>query len=561
MKSMKNQNLLLFEISSEVCLKMGGIHTVISTKIPYIQERWGDDYYMIGAYIPGLDYSPVFEKSAGDDTVNPAVQKAVSVLRERNMNVYTGTWKISGNPKVILFDAFTLPGDVEEYKKAFLSRHGISAPPDKYPLPLYLQFGYCVEAFFKALSGQVTEDEKIIAHFHEYMTTVSLPAINDMGVRTVYTTHATVVGRNFAGMYKSFHASIPEIKWEMAYGMMSRQHRFSTDLERMAARHCHVFTAVSEITARECAQFLGRRPDVITPNGLNVEEIWEQAQAGTNQPRQEIREVAEKQYAAGHLHKAGETYYFFTSGRYEYINKGYDLVVRALSRLNKWLSANKIDVSIVMFFITDEPYTEYKTKRERIIKTYLSRIRPRAKRLFPYAVPLYFEESRLVKDLRRFGLRNRKSDRVKIFYQPQFLSKEGAIKMDYLDFVRGCDLGIFPSYYEPWGYTPAECISAGTPTVTTNVSGFGDYILNTGKDKRSGVFVIDRKAADPSVELFEVLKKFVLEPRNYKEKLREVSELCDWDNMMGAYMLAYEKAVGEERSARLHEKVLDTAFS
>jgi glycogen(starch) synthase len=74
--------------------------------------------------------------------------------------------------------------------------------------------------------------------------------------------------------------------------------------------------------------------------------------------------------------------------------------------------------------------------------------------------------------VRRCQLFNDRSDRVKMVFHPEFLSSTSPLfPMDYEEFVRGCHLGVFPSYYEPWGYTPAECTVMGIPSVTTNLSG------------------------------------------------------------------------------------------
>lgn len=536
---------LMFEISAEVCFQMGGIHTVILSKIQHMQRLWGGRYALIGPYISSFNYTGVLEAVPDHQIPGGHVQQAVVALREMGVNIHAGFWQVPGNPFVILIDPVPVPPGFDGYRSEFLHKHRIEAPAKGDLINLYIRFGYYLEAFFRELCAGMHRDHcKVMAHFHEYMTTVALPAIRQLPVHTVFTTHATVLGRFLASRDRSYGKHTPEHDWHDKVRLMSRYHRFCLMLERLAARHCHVLTSVSAVTAAECSRFLGRTPEVITPNGLNVENIQ-----GTNgvHGREAIRSVVSKHFA-GDPAVNGNTYYFFTSGRYEYRNKGYDVVVRALAKLNRWLRESTTTATVVMFFITDSPYPKHPDWVYRIrqwASRALSLRKSASPGIFLYDVPDAVSNSHLVSDLKRYKLGNQPSDRVKVLYHPRFVTAQGpGLRMTYLDFVKGCDLGIFPSHYEPWGLTPAECISACVPTVTTSMTGFARYIsTHTHAVKDSGIFILDRHQGDTTDALFNMMKDFVTERKNYRQALQEHSRLLDWSNMITYYDAAYKKAM------------------
>jgi len=538
---------LLFEVSAEVCFKMGGIHTVIRSKIPYTQRVWDGAYFLIGPYMPSWDYGGKMEfRDAGEMGV-PAVSTAISHLIEKGLPVRTGCWKVEGHPLVILFDPFVSPPDFETYRGSYAARYNMEVPVE-WHIDLYLRFGYYLELFFKELCAVTAgQPPLILIHFHEYMTTATIAAIRKLPVRILFTTHSTVLGRMLAESDKAFYPGMEKIDWRKAAGSLSDYHRFIMHMERAAVKDCHVFTAVSQVTARECLFFLDRAPDVITWNGLDTAEACGGWGRDKTAVKAAIDQVVRRHFSEDPLVNRQKVLYFFTAGRYEYINKGYDVVIKALARLNRWLSASGYGITVVTFFITNEPYSHGSSIRNKILhfkKRIWKGFAAGRSSIFLQATEKKVYECRLVRDLKKSRLGNRHSDRVKVVYLPQFLSKEtGPFQIDYPDFIRGCDLGIFPSYYEPWGYTPVECIAAGIPAVTSNVSGFGSYISRqAGISGASGVFVIDRlKKAEK--ELFEVLKGMVTEQKDFTGSLQQITRMVDWDQMIAHYEAAYQKAM------------------
>jgi len=539
----KDQGALLFEVAAEVCYKMGGIHTVLVSKCPYVQQLWGDKYFFIGPYLPNQNYEGIFRAVMENEIPHPAVQQAVHSMRAMDAKVHVGYWLIEGRPFVLLIDAtVTLPG-YGEYFKAQLARHYNGALPHDSIIHYYLRFGFLLELFFK----QLVCDERIIVQFHEYMTTLALPAIKELGMRTIFSTHATVIGRHHAPSFTNFREEMKTVNWEERAKRMSDYHKFCKSVEATAAKNCHVLTAVSNVLANECAILLGRRPDIVTPNGLNMSRLQ-----GDSNARVKIEQAVEKHFGGKAGKEGGRTYYFFTSGRYEFKNKGYNIIIQALAKLNAWMKQSKSKDTVVAFFITDDPYAHgpaWLLKLKSIKRKFLLR----KSSVFMFDVPQEYYDSRVMKHISNRKLNNKPGDRVKVLYHPKFINKQSPVlPMEYLHFASGCHLGIFPSLYEPYGFTPVECIGVQVPTVLSNVSGVGDYILNhTNIPKDAGAFIIDRTGTNDADNLFAVLQKFIEQPKDYTASLKEMAKQFDWSAVIKYYALMYEKALGQVREEAL----------
>jgi len=373
-------------------------------------------------------------------------------------------------------------------------------------------------------------------------------------------------------------------------------------MERAAAHGAHVFTTVSELTVRECIYLLDRIPDAVLPNGLNIERFvaLHEFQNLHQQYKAKIHEFVMAHFFQSYAFDLDKTLYFFTSGRYEYHNKGFDLTLEALARLNYRLRESGLEGQVVMFFITKRPFTsinpqvlERRAMLDEVHETCRAIERQVGERLFYAAaasqdhklpelgtmVDDYWKlryrrtlqswktndlppviTHNLVNDgdddilnfMRRANLLNHRHDRVKMVYHPDFVSPSSPLLgMEYGQFVRGCHMGVFPSYYEPWGYTPLECVARGVPAITSDLSGFGDYVLQTIPDPESkGIFVVHRqeKSFDESAEeLTDMLWQFVL--LNRRERIMQrngvesSAELFDWKNLRVYYDRAYALAL------------------
>jgi glycogen(starch) synthase len=364
---------------------------------------------------------------------------------------------------------------------------------------------------------------------------------------------------------------------------------------------------VSEVTARECKHLLKRNPDVIVPNGLNIQrfEALHEFQNLHALYKEKIHEFVMGHFFQSYSFDLEKTIYFFTSGRYEYKNKGFDLTLEALAHLNEQLKSEGADVTIIMFFVTKKDFISIKPEvlQSRAMMEEIRQVCQKiqsqvGQRLFiestvrmdnrlpdlnnfvddywklryrrtvqswksnklPPVVThrLTGEENEdIVKFVSKRNLINRQDDKVKIIYHPDFINSTNPLfGLDYGQFVRGCHLGIFPSYYEPWGYTPLECMASGVPAVTSDLSGFGDYLLKHMLDhEKGGMFVVERgkRTFDWSAkQLASFLYKFIKQNRRerimQRNNVENYSSVFDWGNLIQNYEDAYEKALSSQHS-------------
>ena len=592
-------NTVLFEIAWEVCNQVGGIYTVIRSKVPSVIEKWGkENYFLIGPYFedqaaahfdPATDYST-------------PVGKAVLKMQERGFDVHYGQWIVSGRPNVVLFNPFSVYDKLGEIKHFVWQDYHISLPGQDELLDKVAAFGFQVKEFLRHLATSELLEQNVMAHFHEWMAGLPVPGIRkeNLDIKIVFTTHATLLGRYLAMNDSRFYDHLAFYNWE------EEANKFNVkpiaEIERASAHGAHVFTTVSELTGRECTHLLGRTPDLILPNGLNIErfEVLHQVQNQHFQYKEKIHDFVMGHFFQSYSFDLDNTLYFFTSGRYEYHNKGYDLTLEALARLNYKMQQANSKITVVSFFITKRPYytfnpdvlhskamiediqrvcEEIKVQVGKRLYTNITasngayefpdlremvddRLRLKLRRnvqtwktnhLPKIVTHTLADDSKdeILNFLRTANLVNNRHDKVKVVYHPDFISTSNPLfKMDYNQFVRGCHLGIFPSMYEPWGYTPLECLASGLPSVTSNLAGFGDYVdRNIQGHEKQGMFIIDRKSKDfhqTAEELADILFKFVEMTRRERIALRYQSEEAslhfDWSNLGKFYDVAYQMA-------------------
>lgn len=594
---------LLFEVAWEVCNQVGGIYTVIRSKVPAMVEKWEDNYCLIGPYFPQTA-SVEFEPRPNDDT---PFSKTAQLLQEQGLTVHYGRWLVTGRPQIILVDFDDMLKQINAIKYNLWENHKISTINAEPLVDKVLAFGELVGIYLKEFANQNASKFDIVAHFHEWMASTALLEVRrvNAAVGTVFTTHATMLGRYIAGNVDNFYEQLPYYNWEKEardYGIEAQ-----AGIERQSAQLCHVLTTVSDVTAKECEVFFGRNCDLILPNGLNITRF-----AATHEFQNLHMKYKEKihQFVMGHFFQSyswdlDKTLYFFTSGRYEFKNKGYDLTLEALRRLNFKIVQHNLDITIVMFIITRNPVysinpevLQSRAVMEEIRETcesiekqigehlfYASaanddptlpdlndfvddywRLRLRrtiqswkTKKLPQTVTHLLKESDGITEFFEQTNLKNHDKDRVKFVYHPDFISPTNPLfGLEYSQFVRGCHLGVFPSYYEPWGYTPLECVVRGIPTITSDLSGFGDFMMQLMRDYDSvGVNVVKRKNKsfdEAAEELANTLFKFVSMSRRerimQRNKVENISEVFDWTNLRSYYDSAHDLAVKKKGSAK-----------
>lgn len=591
-------NHKLFEVSTEVANRVGGIYSVIKSKTPVTVKQYGHNYHLIG---------PLNHKSAEIEVekLEPEgdIKATLKSMEDRGIRYLYGRWLIEGAPRVILFDTGSAYHYLNEWKADLWAIAGVPAPAHDGETNDAIVFGYLVAWF---LGEYVTHDldHAVVAHFHEWLAGVAVPLCKKrkIDVTTVFTTHATILGRYLCAGAVDFYNNLQWFDVDAEAGKRGIYHRYC--IERAAVHSADVFTTVSNITALEAEHLLKRRPDGITPNGLNVVKFSavHEFQNLHAKNKEKINSFIKGHFYGHYDFDLENTLYFFIAGRYEFRNKGADMFIESLARLNYRLKSSGSKMTVVAFIImpaATHSYTVETLKGQAVMKSLDDTVREIqssiGKRLFEHCAR-YSEHGQEVPELddlltasdkvllkrrvfalkrntlppivthnmtddandpilsqiRRVQLFNHPSDRVKVIFHPEFLNSNNPIlPLDYDDFVRGCHLGVFPSYYEPWGYTPAECTVMGVPSITTNLSGFGCYMEDLIENSSDyGIYIVDRrfKSADESVnqlcdEMFEFTEKSRRQRINQRNRTERLSDLLDWRRMGLEYVKARSLAL------------------
>lgn len=591
-------NTLLVEVAWEVCNQEGGIYTVIRSKAPTQIHKWGRNYCAVGPYLHHFAMSEFEEITDSPDPFCQVVQK----LKSLGFDAKYGKWLVTGRPSTVLLNPYCVYDRLGSIKYEIWNHHDISLPGEDDLIDKVIAFGYLVKVFFAHLVKEEHTSKKVIGHFHEWMGGVAIPEIRyeQLPVRIIFTTHATLLGRYLAMNDPKFYDHLPFFNW------IEEARNFNIEsqvrLERASSHGSHIFTTVSDVTGRECEFLIGRKPDFILPNGINIQRFiaLHEFQNLHKEFKDRINEFIMAHFFPSYTFDLDTTLYFFTSGRFEYRNKGFDLTIEALSRLNWKLKRADDNVTVVMFFITRQPFH---TINPDILhsKALLDELRNTidivkeqvGKRLFYAAAtskdqklpPLNdfvddywrlryrrtlqsFRKSSLppivthnlandaddpvLNFLRATNLINNLEDKVKIVYHPDFINTTNPLfGMEYDQFVRGCHLGIFPSLYEPWGYTPLECLARAVPAITSNLSGFGDYVQNHLKPvNRKAIYITNNKTQNfdqAANQLANQMLHFARLKRRERIDLRYKAEGTsvhfDWNNLISYYDVAYKNAI------------------
>ena len=477
---------LLFETSWEVCNKVGGIYAVLSTKAKTLQKSYKDKVVFIG---PDL-WTDGHESPYFIETKTPLDAWARQAVLPAAMTVRTGRWNVPGKPLVVLVNYHSLFPYKNNLYADMWSRFGVDSLHGYGDYDESCMFAYAaalaIESMVKWSGAQ-----RVVAHFDEWTTGMGLLYVkaNLPQVATVFTTHATSIGRSISGNGKPLYDYMAGYNGDQMAGELNMQSKHS--LEKAAAHAADAFTTVSEVTARECEQLLERRP-LVTPNAFEQNfvprgEKLPHARVGA---RECLLRVASSLTGVQY---APDTLLVATSGRCEFRNKGIDLYLDALNSLRFTLGRlSSVERRVVAFVLVPAWVQAPRADLADAVAA------GRTSRLFNPVIThsLHNEDSDVIYGkINYLGMRNDLHDRVHVIYVPSYLDgRDGIFDMTYYDLLPGLDLTVFPSYYEPWGYTPLESVAFGVPTVTTNLAGFGQWVLDNrgGNAKKSGVRVISR---------------------------------------------------------------------
>jgi phosphorylase/glycogen(starch) synthase len=534
----------VFETSWEICNKVGGIYTVLSTKAFTAVQNYGNNYICIGPELSKEDSSDFIE--------DPSLFKNWRELAQsEGLRIRTGRWNISGNPIVILVD-FT---HFFEKKNEILTHFWLKYQLDS----ISGQWDYTEPALFGYAAGRVIESfynfhcsamDKIIAHFHEWMTGTGILHIEENApqIATVFTTHATVLGRCIAGnglpLYGMMDHYNPQ-EFAQRFGVQSKQ-----SLEYLSAKFADGFTTVSQITNRECAAFLEKPVDVVTINGFENNFV-PQGEAFAEKRAVARKKLIEVTEALTGQPVPENTLFVINSGRYEFKNKGIDLFIDGLAALKEQQTDRSIVAYITVPAGTSGQRHDLMEKMAAVGAENFPPLRPI---LYDYCThPLYDPDNDpIINHLKKNNLDNSPNTQVKVVFVPVYLDgKDGIFNLSYYDLLIGFDLSIFPSYYEPWGYTPLESIAFGIPTVTTTLAGFGAWVLENFGEQKSAWVIPRTDTNDEEVcnQIADAVYYFANlneeEKKKHNDFATEIAQKALWNHLFENYLKTYSIALGK----------------
>lgn len=577
------------EVSFEVCNKVGGIYQVLKSKAEKMREYYGENYIVVGFYN---------EENAREDfgprELEQPFEDAFTRVESQGVTCYYGSWRVKGSPKCILVDASGLEKDVDDIKQEMWENQGIDSINAGSEFDEPVKWSYAVGQVINELEDRL-EGETVV-QLHEWL---SGPAMFQFDSPTVFTTHATVLGRALSNSDYDLEEKVEygDIDESLAedYGVKSKH-----QVEKASAESAEVFTTVSDNTAEEAKAIHGVEVDKVLPNGFNVKDFpsLEDLSYQHKEKKQEMKEFIQAYF---------EPYYdvdidndpriLFTSGRYEFHNKGLDVFIESLAEVNE---RDGEDFFVFIFVPSDvgdiksdvmenmalhqelEDYVEsvMPEVKSTLLNSLASQEDPgeNLKKLIeetsadhkslqrsfharreqkPPLTPFHLNylHDEVIEKLQEEGLNNTEDDRVKVVFYPTYLSRgDQLLSMNYNDAVVASTAGIFPSYYEPWGYTPVETAANGALAVTTDMAGFGKFLQNkTDKNERTGIQVLERRdtpidqtVSDLADMIDNIINYSKTEITERKHNARRLAQLTSWEKLGENYREAHEMAVGEQ---------------
>lgn len=539
----------LFETSWEVCNKIGGIYTVLSTKAKTLQNIYKDKTIFIGPDVWSAENpSPWFSECR----VAGISGWASKAKLPEGVSVRVGRWNVPGRPIAILVKFDGMYAVKNEFYGKMWDLYGVDS------LHAYGDYdegcafahaaGIVIESIVNTLA---TPQNRTIAHFDEWTTGMGLLYVKWKlpQVGTVFTTHATSIGRSICGNNKPLYDYLKNYNGDQMARELNMEAKHS--LEKAAAHQADCFTTVSEITAIECEQLLERRPDVVTPNGFERGFVPSSAKEFASRRDEARRTMLNVASSLTGLKFDDNAFIVITSGRCEYRNKGLDVFLDSMNRLD----STKLCRHVIAFVMVPAWAKEARAD----LKAELGK--KRKHRLDDPVITHVLnnpDSDPVINRIHGIGFRNSAltTDEVTVIYVPSYLNgTDGILDKSYYDLLIGADATVFPSYYEPWGYTPLESVAFGVPTVTTSLSGFGQWILHSFENdfEECGVNVIGRNDSNYEGTVMNIAHavEFLTcadDPTTAKIRLaaNATADAASWTNFIKFYEIAYGIALNNK---------------
>ncbi len=542
---MKTKKPFLFEASWEVCNKIGGIYTVLESKSDCMQTEYEDNYFLIGPFLGETSFSQFEQEELPDFLKNIADE-----LDKNGIEIHYGRWLIGSAPQVILVDFKNFLPEVNNIKKALWEWYQIDSISACFDYDEPVAWSWAVAKILEIIKNNCLKSEEVILHSHEWLAGTAILYLKKVGVNiaTVFTTHATFLGRVLSSAEINFYKDIGNINPDQKAAELGITPKHL--LEKSVAANCDVLTTVSDITAIEAEHFYGRRPEVILNNGLNLKSFpdTEEITFRHTEFKRIIKDFLMYYFFPYYRFNLDKTLIYFLVARYEMHAKGIDLFIDSLGELNKKLKSENSEKTVVAFLSVPTAVNEirpelvqskaifeninqllesemesiyhkliracageFKITNDLILEKELrNKIYAKMKQFSKSGEPLLCthnlrnaDSDAITKRLKEKGLNNSSTDKVKVVSIPVYLNgSDGLLDTNLYDFMTGAHLGIFPSFYEPWGYTPLEANALGVPSVASDLSGYGFAVNKLGKPgKLPGTYILKRTGYDYNKEL------------------------------------------------------------
>jgi len=542
----------LFESSWEVCNKVGGIHTVLSTKAATLQRLYPDRVLFIGPDLAGRTSQPAFNES--DTLLADWKRQAVG----EGLSLRIGRWDVPGSPIAILVNFAAVYARKDRIYTDVWTWFGVDSLHAFGDYDESCMFAWaCGEVIHSFMRFNGLKGPGVVAHFDEWTTGMGLLYCRHYlpQVGTVFTTHATSIGRSICGNNLPLYDFLTDYHADQMARQLNMVSKHS--LEKTAATLADCFTTVSDITARECAALLEHTPDFVTPNGFEPSFVKQGGEAveAKKIARKRLTDVAEALFG---YELPEDALFVGISGRYEFRNKGLDVFVDSLSQVRQHSSLQREIVGVIMV------PADVSAPRQELLERLAAKALPGTNTVKANN-PIYYPflthwlnnvyTDNLVSLILHRGFSNMANETVKLIFVPCYLDgNDGVFNLSYYDLLQGFDLTVFPSYYEPWGYTPLESIAFSIPTITTNLAGFGAWALTQGDDAdiSDGVAVLARSDHNYANVVDEIAFQVVSFSQKSRAELTAMaqqaellSESAHWSIFIETYKKAYEMAINE----------------
>ena len=558
---MKKERLFpdyIFESSWEVCNKVGGIYAVLSTRAKTLKEKLGDNLIFIGPDCWGEKTSPYFEEDK--NLLKDWKKKAAA----EGLNIKVGRWTVPGNPVAVLVDFQPYYAQKDQIYAKLWEKYQVDSLHAYGDYDEASMFSYAaalvVESYYNHYISKKKRANKTVYHANEWMTGLGALYINDRlpQVATIFTTHATSIGRSIAGNNKPLYEYLEAYNGDQMAAELNMQSKQS--IEKQTAAHVDCFTTVSEITARECAELLDKPVDVVLPNGFE-DDFVPQGKEFDHKREAARKRLLDITRALTGDEVSNDAIIISTSGRYEWRNKGIDVFIEAVNRLR--LSAHELNKEVVAFI---EVPAWVNCKRDDLAER-LEKMAQGEKFDTPLDTPVIThwlneqQNDRALGMMNWLGMHNQNGEKVKLVFIPCYLTgDDGIVNLSYFDVILGNDLCVYPSYYEPWGYTPLEAVAFKVPCITTDLAGFGLWAHSECDGKSTidnGVEVIHRtdyNYNDVANDIKQTVIKYANATKNKQTRMRNnaraLSQKALWTHFIEYYYDAYDFALNKAEARK-----------